>query len=203
MLNEFSISYKKSTSRKHFRELRQSISVESKYLLDTALVSNTAILEAFQNAETILCYYPVRGEPNILPLARYAQSQGKKIAFPISHIKERRLSFHTVSDISELVGGSYGIPEPPIKNTEVTDFSNTFCIVPAMAIGKNGQRLGYGGGYYDRFLSSYNGVSAGLVYSFFLVDAVPAEKHDVALDIIITEKGASFINGKKRTAQST
>jgi len=188
----------KYISRDHFLSVRRSISTESRSLLDAALFSNTAALPQFKEAKVLLCYYPINGEPNIIPLARHALSLGKKVAFPISHVKEKRLSFHVINDISCLKIGAYGIPEPPIELPEVTDFSYALCIVPALAFDANGYRLGYGGGYYDRFLSEFDGISLGLTYSFFYVDSVPTETHDASVDIIITEKGEAFIGEKNR-----
>lgn len=186
---------KKEALRKHFLTLRKNLSPESRNLLDSALFSNTVALPQFKSADTLLCYYPIKGEPNIIPLVKYAQSIGMKIAFPISHESERRLSFHVISDMSELTPRTYGIPEPPEHLPEITDFNGAFCVVPALAFSKNGQRLGYGGGYYDRFLSDFDGVSAGLCYSDFFINKLPAEKHDIALDIIVSEKGVFFPNG--------
>lgn len=189
MIKEITDAAQKDLSRAHFFEIRKSISTESRFLLDTALFSNTANLSEFKSAKTVLCYYPIKGEPNILPLIRHAQNEGKIIAFPISHVKERRLSFHILSDLSELSIGAYGIPEPPSELPELTSFSDSICLVPALAFDKIGRRLGYGGGYYDRFLSQFSGVKLGLAYSNFYVDLLPAEKHDATVDIIITEEG--------------
>ncbi len=186
---------RKSGLRKRFLAIRKELSNESRALLDSALFSNTVTLPEFKNSKALLCYYPIKGEPNIIPLIKYAQSAGKQIAFPISHESERRLSFHVVSDMSELIRGTYGIPEPPESAPELTDFDGVFCLVPALAFSKSGQRLGYGGGYYDRFLSGFNGVSAGLCYSNFFVNKLPTEEHDIALDIIISEKGVFFPHG--------
>lgn len=192
MNNSLLLEMSKQDSRSHFLEIRKSISDESRYLLDSALFSNAAITSQFQKAKTILCYYPIRKEPNVIPLVRHAQDLGKTIAFPISHVEERRLSFHAVSDVSELVVGAYGIPEPLKDLPEITDFSNSLCLVPALAFDKNGRRLGYGGGYYDRFLSSFDGISMGLAYSLFYVESLPTEAHDATVDIIITENGGYF-----------
>lgn len=182
----------KPTARSYFIGLRKEISNESRYLLDTALFSNAAILPQYLDSDLLLCYYPIKREPNILPLIRHAQTLGKTVAFPISHVEERRLSFHAVSDLSELVTGAYGIPEPPEWLPEIGAFTNALCLVPALAFDRKGHRLGYGGGYYDRFLSGFDGITLGLAYSSFFVDTVPSEDHDASVDIIITEKGGYF-----------
>lgn len=183
---------KKKIARSHFIKLRKDISNESRFLLDTALFSNAALLPQYLDAEILLCYYPIKGEPNILPLVRHAQTIGKTIAFPISHTEDRRLSFHVLSDLSALVTGAYGIPEPPAELPELTDFDHALCLVPALAFDKKGHRLGYGGGYYDKFISKFKGITLGLAYSEFFVDTIPTEAHDAAVDIIITEKGGYF-----------
>lgn len=184
----------KKEVRAHFLELRRSFSDIECSRLDEALFKNAVAAPQFASADTILCYYPVRKEPNILPIAEYALKLKKKVAFPISHKAERHLSFHIISELSELSVGAYNIPEPSASLPEITDFSNTLCLVPALAFDKNGRRLGYGGGYYDRFLSVFNGVSMGLSYSNFYVDDLPTETHDATVDIIITENGGYFHN---------
>jgi len=67
---------------------------------------------------------------------------------------------------------------------EVMDFTDSICIVPALAYDENNYRLGYGGGYYDRFLREYKGVKIGICYREFIVD-IPVEKHDEGVDIVI------------------
>lgn len=182
----------KKEARSYFLSLRKSISDDSRFLLDSAIFSNAAIIPQYLQAKTILCYYPIRREPNIIPLVRHAQELGKTVCFPISHVNERRLSFHAISDLSELTMGAYGIPEPPSELPEITDFSDSLCLVPALAFDKSGLRLGYGGGYYDRFLFEFKGFSMGLAYSGFFVDTLPADPHDAKVDIIITENGGYF-----------
>ena len=154
----------KKRMRSYFREERKKLSVESRSLLDSALLANTAMLPAFQNAPLILFYYPVKGEPNLLPLARHALSLGKQIAFPRSDPNSNAMTFHTVRDLKELSIGAYDIPEPGAELPAVTDFSHSICIVPALSFDYFGYRLGYGKGYYDRFLETYPGISMGLTY---------------------------------------
>ena len=193
MIKFISESTDKQAARSILLKLRNEISETERAELNKRLFEKTAELRIFKEAETLLCYYPVRGEPDILPLARYALELGKKVAFPISHVSDIRLSFHVISNLSELTRGTYNIPEPSEAATEITDFSESLCIVPALAFDKEGHRLGYGAGYYDRFLSSFNGVSIGLAYSQFYVDKIPFDKHDASVNIIITEDGGYFL----------
>ncbi len=179
----------KQVIRARCRAMRKSLSSESRMLLDSALFANTISLPCFQNSDTVLMYYPVQGEPNILSIARHALQMNKKVAFPISHTNSYTMSFHLISDIDDLRIGAYSILEPPISAPTVCDFSKALCIVPALAFDMFGHRLGYGKGYYDRFLSEFNGTSIGLTYSFFLMDLLPHGEKDLPVNLIITEKG--------------
>ena len=182
----------KPTARAYFRTLRKELPDDRRAELDQALLANTINLSIFKDAKTLLCYYPVRGEPDILSIARHALKLEKKVAFPISHVEDRRLSFHIIGDLEDLTVGTYNIPEPSAELEEVVDFKDALCIVPALSFNKSGQRLGYGGGYYDRFLSHFDGISVGVAYSDFLTTNLPVEPHDATVDIIITENGGYF-----------
>ena len=83
----------------------------------------------------------------------------------------------------------FGIAAPPSSAKEATPTAQTLCIVPGLAAGKDGARLGYGGGFYDRFLPTFQGTALFAVYEQFLFDTLPHEAHDHPLTYIITEKG--------------
>ena len=179
----------KNRMRAYFRSERKKLSNESRSLLDSALLANTALLPCFQQAKLILFYYPVKGEPNLLPLARHALSSGKRIAFPRSNAETCTMTFHEVSDLSELSIGTYDIPEPSDTIPAITDFSDSICIVPALCFDYFGYRLGYGKGFYDRFLAQYPGITLGLTYGSFLQERLPHGPYDRQVDFIITETG--------------
>ena len=94
---------------------RLAIPTEEKQSLDRALVELAVTLPAFREAHLVLLYAPTKGEPDLLPLARRALDQGKKVAFPRCQPADRSLIFYTVSTTEELSQGCYGIPEPPIR----------------------------------------------------------------------------------------
>ncbi|MBE6546715.1 MAG: 5-formyltetrahydrofolate cyclo-ligase [Ruminococcaceae bacterium] len=179
----------KKALRAHYRMLRKQISPESRNLLDSALLANLAGHSLFQRAEKILFYYPVKGEPNLLPLVKYALQLKKTVAFPRSDTETYTLSFHRISELKELSLGAYDIPEPPEAHPMLTDFSDALCIVPALAFDRFGYRLGQGKGFYDRFLATFNGTSVGLLYGRFLTDQLPHDQYDRSVDLMITEKG--------------
>lgn len=183
------ISKQKQKIRTKYRNERKTISSESKELLDFAVCSNVFELSAFKNADTVLLYYPVNSEPNVLLIAEEAYRLDKRVAFPVSHSDTCTLTFHFTDSISVLNKGTYGICEPSADLEVVSDFSNACCIVPGLVFDREGYRVGYGKGYYDRFLQYFGGVSIGLVYSSFLLDSLPHETTDCAVNILITERG--------------
>jgi 5-formyltetrahydrofolate cyclo-ligase len=114
----------------------------------------------------------------------------KSIAFPISLTDSLTLDFRTVSSLDELESGAYGIKEPREDSPKAILSERTLCVVPALAFDKQGFRLGYGKGYYDRFLKNFQGVSIGLCKDDFLADSLPTDKNDIPVDILITDTGA-------------
>ena len=99
--------------------------------------------------------------------------------------KGKEMRFFRIADFSELKAGAFGIPEPT-GSEEPDNFSASLCIVPALSFDENGYRMGYGGGYYDRFLRGYDGISVGICYDDFLGE-IPREEHDLPVDILVTE----------------
>lgn len=187
-----SVQQNKAQMRLYYRTVRKKLSSESRNLLDSALLANTVSLPCFQQADWILFYYPTRGEPNILPLARRALQMEKKIAFPRSDPETCTMTFHRITDFTQLTVGTYDIPEPDASLPIPTASKQTLCLVPALAFDHFGYRLGYGKGYYDRYLKTFPGTTIGLVYSGCLAELLPHDSHDRKVQRIITEKGDMF-----------
>lgn len=186
----------KKETRKFFLEKRKSITESYREIADRVLLKKTVFSDVYKNAEIVLLYYPVKSEPNVLPIAEQALKEGKRVAFPISNPDGFILKFAFVESLDELVPGTYSIPEPPRNADKYINNSDTLCIVPGLAFDRFGKRIGYGKGYYDRFLENFSGISLGLCYADFLTDKLPAEDTDISLDIIISDKEEIFINGR-------
>ena len=169
------VSEQKRSLRTHARALRSSLSKEEKEALDRALCENVARHPLYREASVLLCFFPVRGEPDLLPLARLALREGKLVGFPISHPEDHTMTFRAVKDISELVKGAYGIPEPPEDGEILNHRKDALCLLPGLAFDSHGYRLGYGGGYYDRFLSDFQGRTLAPTYRMLVVDRLPID----------------------------
>ena len=146
----------------------------------------------FFEADVILLYYPIKNEISPLPLINLAKKLGKKIAMPVTN--ENFLSFHLISSTDELNKGAFGLFEPPISNVEPTITKKTLAIIPAIAFSRDGHRLGYGKGYYDRFLRNFEGVSAGISYSALIFDTLPSEAHDIPLKMLVSESEVLYFD---------
>ena len=181
-------SAKKALLRRELRAVRNALGAEYRRNAEEKMISSLLSLPQFQNAKTVLTFYPVGSEPAILPIAEAALTLGKRVAFPLCHPEGPFMTFHSVDSLDALTNGSYGIPEPDGISPAVSELEDAICIVPALAFDENGYRLGYGKGYYDRFLSSFDGVSVGLVFSSLLLCDLPRDEYDEKVDIIITEK---------------
>ncbi|MBR0454358.1 MAG: 5-formyltetrahydrofolate cyclo-ligase [Clostridia bacterium] len=179
----------KKKARLELAKIRADIYDKQKY--SELLCNGIEALKEYKDADVILLYFPTRSEPDISPLADIARRDGKKIAFPISVTKDCTLDFRFISSPDELEIGAYGIREPRADAERATLSDRTLCIVPALAVDADGYRLGYGKGYYDRFLKGFCGTSAGVVYSFFKINSVPRDQYDLAVDLIITERNVT------------
>ena len=185
-LNE--VIAEKKELRAKYLALRSQLSDDVRKEKDARLFETLTSLACFKTADTLLAYYPVRGEVGLISIVEEALRLGKKVAFPISDKESLTLDFRIISSLSELKEGGYDIPEPPKTAKKLTNTATALCIVPALAFDRDGFRLGYGKGYYDRFLAGFDGITVGLAYSEFLADEVPALENDVRVDLIITEK---------------
>ena len=179
----------KADARKFFLQKRKELTQEQISLFSEQLSQQLISLEQFKQADTVLFYYPTRNEPELFLAINAAFRAGKSVAFPISLTDTLTLDFRVVNDLSELEVGAYGIREPKYDVPKASCTERTLCVVPALAFDENALRLGYGKGYYDRFLADFKGTSAGLFYEGFFCKSLPSLNTDVAVDILITTTG--------------
>lgn len=181
----------KNKIRKDVLKLRQGLTpsqVRQKSLRIFERLENT---DVFTGATSIMAYIAFRNEVDTLPIIRYCLSSGKKVIVPISKKKGRQLLLSELRDPDrELRPGTYGILEPlPQFIRPFPKEGLDLILVPAVAFDPSGYRIGYGAGYYDRFLGSLDKKipAIGLAFELQLVDKVPAEPTDLPVDYIVTE----------------
>lgn len=182
------IRAKKHTLRKKYKTLRAEI--EKKSEKSEEICSNILSSMSYKYCRSVLLFYPTNDEPDILAIAKACLKDGRKVFFPKCY-DGGIIRFFRIYDLYELVDGRYGIPEPMDDAEEYTPESSAeLCLVPGLCFDKRGSRLGYGKGYYDRFLTKFKGISMGIVYSECVEsENLPSEKrYDKTVDLIVTEK---------------
>ena len=189
----------KSALRAQYRARRKDMNAEEKRRMDTAIFERVIDLEQYRRCKIVLAYASTADEIDTWALISAALRDGKTVALPRCVPGSRKMEFYRIDSLSELTQGSYGILEPPpdserlIDNIASDGMKNTLCIVPAFCYDSEGYRLGYGGGYYDRFLQGYCGGAAGVAYSSCVVSQIPHGRFDCNVSLIVSEKFVRII----------
>lgn len=155
----------------------------------------------YQAAEKILFYMPHRGEVDLRPLMELGWREGKQVVLPRSVPHTRELELYRIDSFGDVVRGTYGIREPvPMEGNRVAPEDVELVLVPGIGFDEVGYRLGYGGGYYDRFFAGKGGdaIRIGVAYSFQWVPTVYPESHDQPLHGVVTPTEIRFVKGGKR-----
>ncbi len=182
----------KDDLRRKYIALREQMDESEKARRDAAICSVAKGLVSFRYAEYVLLYAATESEIDVSQIAEFAWEQGKKVAFPRCDVATHTMEYHIVGSSDDLSPDSYGIREPsgdlPVfRQDEMT--GSAVCFVPGLVYDRAGFRLGYGKGFYDRYLSAFSGCKIGVVYSDFILPTVPRGRYDVTVDILLTEKG--------------
>ena len=191
----------KDVIRKACASVRDSISPEEKSVLDAKIINASINMVSFRHADIILLYAPIKSEIDVMPIFELALSRGKRVAFPRCNIEERTMKFHFVSSSDDLESGAYGIREPkenlPVYDPE-TSTGGAICFVPGLAFDVYGYRLGYGKGYYDKFMDVFKGSTIGVAYTSQILPSLPKGRFDKHCDALITEKGIKPLKTEKK-----
>lgn len=155
------------------------------------IVKRLTGLPVFCAARTVMAYVAHRNEVETAQVIREALTQGKRVVLPVTLTREKALSARQIAKFPEdLVPGAYGIPEPKAFCPEVDPAELDLVLVPGIAFDLRGYRLGYGGGYYDRFLPRLreDAVTVGLAYDFQVVPTVYPSPYDQPVKLVVTEE---------------
>lgn len=178
----------KKTLRRELKFGRKQMPEEQRLALSDGIAQRFLSCDVYRNCDTLLCFVSTGIEVDTTRIIETAFSDGKRVAVPRCVPGTRDMDFCVISSLSELVSGAYGIPEPPSGCEVINGGGHSVCIVPGLAYDISGYRLGFGGGYYDRFLPGFRGVSCGVCYEGFILKKLPREDCDVAVDMLITEE---------------
>lgn len=194
------IKREKDTIRKECSEKRDAIGRDEHLTMDEKICQTATSLVSFKYADIILLYAPIKSEIDVMPIFHAAIKSGKRVAFPRCNVEERTMKFHFVNSLDELSPCAYGIREPSedaLVYNPREETGSAVCYVPGLAFDSYGYRLGYGKGYYDKFMHSFNGCTIGVVYSDFILNSLPKGRFDKHCDVMLTEKGIKAIKKEK------
>ena len=171
----------KQDIRNKIKVLRNNYSNDE--LKDKSLKITNAFYKKYYFLNIFLFYYPIENEVNTLPLIERLCAEGKKIFLPV--VRGKDMLFKQFEGFDKLHAGKFGIYEPAGKELDI--LPDVMCI-PGVAFDKSCNRIGYGGGYYDRYLAVANTtIKSAFAYEFQVIDKIETENFDKAVDEIFTE----------------
>jgi len=168
---------------------RRALTPEKAAQNSAAILDRLRSLPEFESARALLVYVSSKdNEVDTLRLISSAIEAGRQVLVPVALTSTREMVWSELRSLDELHPSTFGIMEPkedcirPVEHCEMD-----LALVPGIAFDTSGCRIGYGGGYYDRFLSSFRGKKVALAYELQVYDSVPSEPHDLPVDVIVTE----------------
>jgi 5-formyltetrahydrofolate cyclo-ligase len=183
----------KGDLRKRLHAARDALSADDRRHLSEAILASVLALDAYRRARTVLSYMTFGSELITQAFNDDALRTGKTLALPYMLRGENRLALYRVRDFDrDLAPGPWGIRQPRPDSCDPVHLSEVnFVLVPGLGFNPQGDRLGYGRGYYDRLLSDRRRDTALVAAAFHLqlVDQIPVEAHDVRVDQVVTERG--------------
>lgn len=190
----------KVSRRADARFLRDAMSAEMRVAASEAICRRITSMASFGLCDTILCYAAVDTEVDVTGVAEAALARGKTVAFPVCSAEKGEMEFYAVSSLSELTEmNRFSIPEPPaVEERRITPTETTMILMPGLLFDRQGKRIGYGGGYYDRYIRKYptllhSSMTVGVVYHALLSDTpIPYSDHDISAALVVTEKKLHF-----------
>ncbi|MBQ4051957.1 MAG: 5-formyltetrahydrofolate cyclo-ligase [Oscillospiraceae bacterium] len=175
--------------RAGFKAARRALKPEEQAEKDRRILEKLVALPEYRQAELVLTYVSTAIEVDTRSLIDRALADGKKVAVPRCTPGKIDMKFYLINSLSELEPGAFGVLEPnPEKSRELRRYDRSVCILPGLGFDLEGYRLGYGKGYYDRFLSRYTGKNVGVCYNICMKTLLPHGRYDKMVDVLVTEK---------------
>lgn len=178
----------KNTFREKSKAYRESLTIDEKRRLDKKIANRFLNLWHFRECELLMTYVSTAIEVDTQFIIKQAFEMGKCVAVPRCIEGTRNIDFYLIKSFEDLSPGSFGVPEPDIVRCEkLTDFDTALCIVPALSYDNGGYRLGFGKGYFDRFLTDVDIRTIGICYDACLYNELPRGRYDKRVNMIVTE----------------
>lgn len=171
---------------------RRCLDKSVKRSMDLEIQSRLLLTDEYFLCDTVLTYVSNENEIDTLGLINAAFANKKRVAVPVTN-DDYSLTFYFINSVEELKKGKFNILEPVDKSHPVTDFSNSICVVPSLCCDLLGNRVGYGKGCYDRFLSTYDGKKICLSYTEDILPSIDVDETDVPVNIIVSNSFVKYI----------
>ncbi len=176
----------KTALRRKIREQKRAMTQEQIISASCDLGEQFAACQLYQQAKTIYGYLPYNQEVRTVPMLERALQDGKRVAVPKVYGDE--MKFIYLADLSQVETGYAGIPEP-VADTPVAEDPTALVLMPGLAFDPQGHRIGYGGGFYDKFLAAEpNHPTVALCYGFQMLDKLETQDHDIPVDLVLWSK---------------
>ncbi len=189
----------KQQLREHYKQLRRELPPKDKEHRDRRVADHVRRLWQYTKNDTLLCYVSTDIEVDTHRIIECALQDGKKVAVPRCIPGTRLMEFYYIDSLSDLAPGSFGVLEPVADPEKLlTDLSSGLCLVPALCYDLEGYRLGYGKGYYDRYLAGFEGSLVGLCYSDCIERHLPHGRFDRPVETLVTEDYIRRIDRRRK-----
>ena len=178
----------KRALRATLRHLAEELPASYREKADAAIAAHLLSMPAYQEAETVFCFVGTGWEINTRPILADALATGKRLCVPLC-TGPGIMELRQITSLEQLIPGAYHLPEPPAGAPAVPVDEVDLAILPCMSCNHLGHRLGRGGGFYDRFLSTYRSAAVLLCRERLIRDEIPLEPHDLPIPWVLTERG--------------
>ena len=173
----------KKELRKQIRERKRAMTPEEIQSASQKLAELFLATEQYRGAKTVYGYLPYNQEVRTVPILEQALADGKRVAVPKIYGDE--MKFVYLTDLNRVAASNFGIPEP-VADEPVADDPTALVLMPGLVFDKEGHRIGYGGGYYDKFLAEESAhPTVALCYEFQIVEQLPTEEFDIPVDLVL------------------
>ncbi len=178
----------KKILRKRLIESRKSLDKTEKAKWDKIISEKIINSDYFKNAEQVLIFSSTDDEFDTRYIIERCRLLYKRVFYPLCIDSDGKMEFYKVGSVGDLQVGMYNILEPKSTCKKYIPQDNDLVIVPCLSADRHKNRIGYGKGYYDRFLKDFNGMSVSPCYDILLEDEIPTDKYDMKINIIVTDK---------------
>lgn len=187
------VRQRKAELRSVYKRLRSQCPAEVKKELDRRLSQQFLSLDEYKSCKTLFAFVSTPIEVDTSVIISTALKDGKRVAVPKCRDKSGLMDFYYITSTDCLKKGAFSIMEPDEALCErVTDLSDGLCLVPGLCFDRQGYRIGFGKGYYDRFLEEFGGTTVGICYSRCIEKELPRGIFDRNTDILVTEKFTNY-----------